>query len=559
MLGRSRLLAAPLLLLALFGAPAQAAPSTSDRAARVAAAGEKVTLDRVELTARPDGVLQATETITYDFGADGGTGFERAFVTRIHDTEERDRTFKVVDIRVTEPYTVTARTGSDRTVVKVKGPKASGPQTIGLTYQVQGAILPLRQGQELRWTAVGGWNVPVVEAAVTAEAGVTIRNVNCFAGAAESVIGCAEFSTANKHRRARFGQQNMLPDEYLTVVAGLPAGTTTGLPTYAERKTLKAAFTVNAATGGALAALFVLLVGGVFGLYLLRGRDKRADARHRSPVGEDGFQPPNGIRPGQVGTLIDEQADVIDVTASIIDLAVRGYLLVEEDEGRGDWTLRRLKRPISDLLPYEQILYDGLFVAGDTTKLSMLGGTFSTKLSQVRRALYEDVVKQGWFARRPDAVRTRWTLAGYILTPLSVVGTVVLAVTTNLAIIGLALIAFGLALVFLGKHMPAKTGKGSAVLADTLAFRTYLQQGKADDVPDRQRIALFSRFLPYAVVFDLVGPWAKTVETAGIEGGDNLYWYEGPAEWDLSKFAESMRVFTYTLSGAISQSRPFRH
>ncbi|GAB3652292.1 DUF2207 domain-containing protein [Actinocorallia lasiicapitis] len=555
MLGRSRLLAAPLLLLALVASPAHA----TDRATVVAAADEKVISDRVDLSVQPDGTLLATETISYDFGTEPGDGFERTFTTRIHDTEDRDRTFQVVDIRASQGYTVTADVHGDRTVVKVKGPKASGVQTVGLTYQVKGAVQALRRGQELRWTAVGGWDVPVVSANVTADAGVTLQSVNCFAGEAESVIGCGEVSRGPKQKKARFGQENMLRDEYLTVVAVLPDGTTTGAPTYADRKTLKRAFSVNAATGGALGVLLVLLLGGFALLYLARGRDKRADAQYRSEIGEGGFEPPNGIKPGQVGTLIDEQADVIDVTASIIDLAVRGYLLVEEDEGRGDWTLRKINRPVNDLLPYEQILYDGLFVAGDSTKLSLLGGTFSTKLSQVRRALYEDVVKHGWFARRPDTVRTRWTVAGYVLTPLAVLGTILMAIFTDLALAGLALIVFGLALVFFGKHMPAKTAKGSAVLADTLAFRTYLQQGKADDVPDRQRIALFSRYLPYAVVFDLVGPWAKTVETAGIEGGDNLYWYEGPAEWDLSQFADSMRVFTYTLSGAISQSRPFRN
>jgi hypothetical protein len=242
-----------------------------------------------------------------------------------------------------------------------------------------------------------------------------------------------------------------------------------------------------------------------------------------------------------------------------VDLAVRGYLLVEEEEGRGDWTLRRLARPINDLLPYEQLLYDGLFAGRDAVKLSELGGTFAQKLAEVRSALYEDMVTQGWFARRPDAVRSRWTVAGIVLTVVGVLGTVGLAIFTELGLVGLAMIAFGLAMTYGGKHMPAKTAKGSEVLAHTLAFQAYLRRGEAAaGVAGQQRIAMFSRFLPYAVIFDTVTPWAKTVEDAGVEGGDNLYWYEGPAEWDLSKFAESMRAFTFTVSGAISQSRPFR-
>jgi len=562
MLGRIRLLAAPLVLLFLAASPAPAyAAEETPAAAASETADDRVIRDEVLLTLGSDGVMHAKETITYDFGA-AGDGFERVFNTRIHHDEKRDRLFEVRNVQVAQPYSASVREAEGRTLVEVRGPRTSGQQTVVLDYDVVGAITPLPQGQELRWTVVGGWSVPVVEAAAVLDAGVMIRNVNCFAGALTSVIGCSEFSTRMKRRQALYGQQNMLPDDYLTIVAGLPPETTGGSPSYVERKTLATSFAVTPVTGGALAVLLVLLLGGFALLYFLRGRDQRADSSVRVPLtatgdGEAGFEPPDGVRPGQIGTLIDEQADVIDVTATILDLAVRGYILIEEEEGKSDWALRRLKRPVNDLQPYEQILYDGLFLMGERVRLSQLGGTFAHKLAQVRNALYEDVVAQGWFARRPDAVRSRWTVAGYFVTVLAAAGTVALAVFTNYALVGLSALALGLALVFFGKHMPAKTGKGSTVLAHTLGFREHLRRGEAAQVPDRQRIALFSRYLPYAVVFDVVGPWARTVEDAGVQGGDNLYWYEGPAEWDLSKFADSLRAFTFALSGALAQSRPY--
>jgi hypothetical protein len=206
-------------------------------------------------------------------------------------------------------------------------------------------------------------------------------------------------------------------------------------------------------------------------------------------------------------------------------------------------------------------LFDALFDQRSEIRLSELGGTFAGDLAKVREAMYADVVTQGWFVRRPDAVRTRWTVAGFVLTALGVVGTVVLALYTDLALVGLAAIIGGAALAMGGQYMPAKTSLGATVLAHTIGFRAHLLRGEsATDLADTQRIALFSRYLPYAVVFDAIGHWAKSVEDAGIreEGADNLYWYEGPAEWDLSKFAESMRTFTLATSGAISQSRQFR-
>ena len=65
------------------------------------------------------------------------------------------------------------------------------------------------------------------------------------------------------------------------------------------------------------------------------------------------FTPPAGLRPGQIGTLIDEVANPVDVTATIIDLAVRGFLRIEEitnaraprsRTGGSTWCCRRRPR-----------------------------------------------------------------------------------------------------------------------------------------------------------------------------------------------------------------------
>jgi hypothetical protein len=559
-------------LIPVLTSPSAAAESAG---AGTVAASERVLKDEVVLTAGQGGVTQVKETIVYRFA--GGKGFERTFRTRSHESLSEDRVWKLGDLRASSPdggpTKVSTSSEGLGTTVEVSGAKElTGDRTVVLEYDLRGAITPMGGAEELRWPVIGGWKVPLDEAKATVDAGAMIRSVNCFTGPIGSTIGCTQYYTNHTHTQGVYAQQGMLPGEYVTVVAGLPAGTTGGKAIYERRHTVATAFSVNGVTGGALAGLLVLLVGGVIALYLLRGRDarvvgKKAAEGDQAPLAGAEFEPPDGVRPGQIGTLIDEQADVIDVTATIVDLAVRGYLLIEEEDravtGRLDWTLRRLDRPQVDLLPYERILLDALLTAPDgsgraAVKLSELGGTFATKLAQVRSAMYDDVVKQGWFARRPDTVRSRWTIAGILVTLLGIAGTVALALTTEWALAGLALIIAGAALAYGGQYMPAKTARGATVLAHTIGFRAFLERGAVPDgdaAASRQRIALFSRFLPYAVVFDTVPKWAETVKDAGEQGADNLYWYEGPAEWDLSKFAESMRTFTLATSGSISQSR----
>ena len=129
------------------------------------------------------------------------------------------------------------------------------------------------------------------------------------------------------------------------------------------------------------------------------------------------FQPPEGLRPGQLGTLLDERANVVDVTATIVDLAVRGHLRIVELErahwfSSRDWRLEKLSGGTGELLPFEQELYNGLFLSGDQVLLSSLKKTFAARMAKVQTALYVDVTRAGWFRGRPDKVRGAWQTGG---------------------------------------------------------------------------------------------------------------------------------------------------
>jgi hypothetical protein len=65
------------------------------------------------------------------------------------------------------------------------------------------------------------------------------------------------------------------------------------------------------------------------------------------------------------------------VTATIIDLAVRGFLTISEVPGKRDWLLTRKDGDVAGLLPYERTLFDGLFANGrQHVEVSELKGTF---------------------------------------------------------------------------------------------------------------------------------------------------------------------------------------
>ena len=59
-------------------------------------------------------------------------------------------------------------------------------------------------------------------------------------------------------------------------------------------------------------------------------------ASSNDPLGPDAipvrYEPPEGMTPAEMGTVLDERVDMGDITATILDLAVRGYLQIEETE-----------------------------------------------------------------------------------------------------------------------------------------------------------------------------------------------------------------------------------
>lgn len=87
------------------------------------------------------------------------------------------------------------------------------------------------------------------------------------------------------------------------------------------------------------------------------GHPRRRNQRHpnRSPGSRPHritFRCAGRGAPGQIGTVIDLRVDAVDLTATVIDLAVRGYLWIAETtgaEGRLDWQISR-RAPADSLL-----------------------------------------------------------------------------------------------------------------------------------------------------------------------------------------------------------------
>ena len=548
--------------------------------------GEHIRRFDVVINIQPDGTLQIRESIGYDFSVIPRHGIFRDLVQRERFDNKHDRKYKINIESVTADGVaaqVKKTTQGPYQQLRIGDPSRTltDLHRYQIAYTVRGAPVAFPDHDELYWDAIGNqWTVPITNARVTVIAPAAIGQVACFSGPQGSSLPCDHATSAAK--TATFAQGLIPVGSGLTVVVGMPKGTIQPppKPILEERKTLATAFAITPLTAGLAGGLVLLGLLIVVWLSTRRGRDRRytgseVDAAMGNVTGADEpvpviharsgpveFIPPDGIRPGQVGTLADEHANLLDVTATIVDLAVRGWLTISElepdrHERHPDYELTATPgKGKGTPLRYEQVLLNKLFNNRSSVKLSDLKYKFRTSLSTIQSEMYDDTVAQGWYRVRPDQTRTHWGAIGVLALLLGIGLTVLVALTTSFGLVPLALVLTAIALLVAAGHMPSRTAKGTAMLSRVRGFRRLFDEGEEDT---RARFAeqhdIFSQYLPYAIVFGCTKKWARAFEgIAAVELGTG--WYSGSQPFNALYLASAVDHFGTAATGTMYASMP---
>jgi uncharacterized protein (TIGR04222 family) len=234
------------------------------------------------------------------------------------------------------------------------------------------------------------------------------------------------------------------------------------------------------------------------------------------------YQPPDEVTPGEVGTLLDERADMRDVTATLVDLAVQGRLRIEEIEGTKvfgmefgeDYRFVETSPSIQSrpAKPHEQKLLNALFGGRSQVELSDLKNEFYKDLPGIRDALMDTMVGQGIYPRRPDRIRAVWVgvaaAAGVAL--FFLLG--FLPRTATVALVAVPILC-ALPIAVFGWLMPARTVKGTRVIERLRGFREFLSRVDGDRLR-RMKIdpSAFERLLPFAMAMGVEKKWGEAFE-----------------------------------------------
>lgn len=525
-------------------------------------------IDTVEVTSTlgSDGVLEVISTLQ---GKDLGRDLKMRLDTRQPLGDLRTIVHTVEDVRVTvggQEQQPKITTDAASLTVSIDPSVAAG-QDVVISYKVRGTTSQSESGADrtqFRWPLVQGFNAGISRASGAVVVPDPPPDVECQAGNQASPHSCALWNL-DRHtpRTVTFQDGPLAAGDAVTLAFSQP-GSVAPTAQVETRWTLDRAFSLT--LGTALASLGVLLVGGI-ALWTWHRRLGTDEISHAAPtvIGEfhpvgDGvseFRIVEDVRPGQIGTVADEHVDPIDVTATILDLAVRGHLRIEQIDvgGAMDWQFHRLDSDTSELHAYEELLLDAVAPAsGPTVTVAGIQHAVGPVVSDLQHALYDDVVAKGWFTKHPDAARVDSRKVGAALLTIGLAVTGVLAWLTTWGLVGLSIVAIGVASLFVAGEMPRRSAKGTALLAGLHGFSAILAQQRFDVLPEGHELSEISKLLPYAVVLGGKDRWLHAMVDADRDDDPDpraLRWYHAPEDWHLQQLPYSIDALITSIQGRL--------
>jgi uncharacterized membrane protein YgcG len=334
---------------------------------------------------------------------------------------------------------------------------------------------------------------------------------------------------------------NMQPRQTLSVVLSFKPGTF-NQKSSAVKKEEKQKRIIFIAT-----ALLASIPPGAAGIFMFRRwRQFGDDPKGRGVIIPE-YEPPKGFSPLTSDFLYRQGLRNAAISATIIDLAVKGYITIIEIPKSGlfskkDYELKLTKNPNNDvgnhLITMLKIIFGDDISSGISVKVS----DFS-KSSSKQRQMYKDMetledaiaasmAEAGYFIKNPKKIKSGYSIWGIVLIFLGGFG-LTLAASIGFApldgLLGGTLLA-GLIVFMYSFIMPARTMAGVAVYDDLKGLKDYIKLAEVDRIkflqsPDgaeklpvadgfdpktkEAKVKLFEKLLPYAMIFGLEKDWAK--------------------------------------------------
>ncbi|MEA3273092.1 MAG: DUF2207 domain-containing protein, partial [Patescibacteria group bacterium] len=506
----------------------------------------------VTATINQDSSVDITEEITYNFGNYKRHGIYRTIPIKYEigrtdgEISEDIKETKVLgskyNLRIKD-VSVTDETGSSYNFSKSKDGRyleikvgdsdayVQGIKTYIIKYKVFRAVGFFSDHDELYWNVTGGeWEEPILKSSFQIILPEEVKKDNlkqaCYTGASGSTqsMCLGEITDKNKIIFNLEEGYSLNSQEGLTAVLSWPKGIIKPIS-----KSQKYLWILEDNLGALYAFIApVLAFIFLFSLWFRRGRDPEGKGTIIAR-----YNPPKNMTAQELGTVVDEKVDNVDLSSLIISLAVKGYLKIKELEGKKilgismkkDYQLEKLKSNYGELKTFEKTFMEKVFGSNDEKKLSELKNKFYRHIPKLKKELYGATVAEGYFSKNPQVVRATYFAIGVAVI---FAGTPVVGIFFQSGLATFANVVVGIMIILFGLIMPRKTAKGVKAKEDILGLKEYLSVAEADRIKfhnaPEKKPKTFEKLLPYAMVLSVENEWAKQFEDIYKTPPD---WYEG--------------------------------
>ena len=460
-----------------------------------------------------DRSIEVTETIVADFTNEEHMGIARLIpykfnniTTQIEYINATDENGKAWDTQTFEEggyFNIEMRNHENL--------RNNGTHTFIIKYRAKNIINFFDTHEEFYWNISGTeWPVPVKN--ITAEIQLPQKfdekdiNLECITGEYGSKEkNCTILLSKNTLQSTQKIAAQAMKNENLSIIIGMPNNTF-------EKPAL-----IESTWEYIKTSLPIIPVPITFGIMFLlwykRGRDEKILRTTIMPH----YKAPNNLLPAETGTIIDESIDPRDITATIIDYAIKGHIVIHEIEKKQligkhiDYELELIKPyQIEDLKEFEQLILGAIFpknVKGEKTKMETLQNDFQKHVMKIKKSVMGNLVNEDYFPTSPDKIKLKYFLIGG---GVAFLGGGYLETET---ILGLSIFISGMIIAGFGQIMPRKTKKGTETYYELKGLYEYINTAEKDRLKFQEdNNIMFERLLPYAIAFGIAQKWASAFE-----------------------------------------------
>lgn len=267
-------------------------------------------------------------------------------------------------------------------------------------------------------------------------------------------------------------------------------------------------------------------------------------------------KPPKDLPPVIAGVLVNKKISAPEITATLVDLCIRGYLVIVY---KGGGFLLGKRKPFDDhLTPWEKKIVERIFLDNFKIEEEHLQAIsqhslYSPKIREAFSHIYQSVTDWGFFTENPHITRVKYKLLALSLYFLSLIGIIWVVVSQASPYFLIPLIAsmFSAQLVLkLSVKLITYSKSGLDARHRWLAYANYLKEPKPLTISSALD-QTFEKNLPYAIALKCTQEWAKRFDLTShtIVRPD---WFISYTDTSTGQFVQEVIKFGNTISKSLS-------